>query len=43
MQIVVVGEIIGAASANGKRHQNQQLVEMCSTAAEEHNARTGKM
>ena len=35
MLIAIAGEIIVAASANGKRHQNHQLMEMCSTAAEE--------
>lgn len=35
MLIAIAGEIIVAASANGKRHQNHQLMEMCFTAAEE--------
>ena len=39
MLLVIVGEIIVAASANGKRHQNHQLMEMCSTAAEECSSR----
>ena len=39
MLIVIAGEIIVAASANGKRHQNHQLMEMCFTAAEECSSR----
>lgn len=35
MLIVIAGEIIVAASAKDERHQNHQLMEMCSTAAEE--------
>lgn len=35
MLITIAGEIIVAASANDKRHQNHQLMEMCSTAAKE--------
>ena len=40
MLIVIAGEIIVAASANGgKRHHNHQLMEMCHTAAEECSSR----
>ena len=39
MLIVIAGEIIVAASADGIRHQNHQLMEMCSTAAEECSSR----
>ena len=39
MLIAIAGEIIVAASANGKRHQNHQLMEMCFTAAEECSSR----
>ena len=39
MLIVIAGEIIVAASANGKHHQNHQLMEMCFTAAEECSSR----
>lgn len=39
MLIVIAGEIIVAASADGKRHQNHQLMEMCSIAAEECSSR----
>lgn len=37
--IVIAGEIIVAASANGERHQTQQMMEMCFTAAEECSSR----
>ena len=39
MLIVIAGEIIVAASANGKRHQNHQLMEMCYTAADDCSSR----